>query len=174
MDTHYNIYHNGGGPCFLVTIKDNKATIYKCGFGKFSFEFEFEDFFVGEDEDFGDFKKSKVSKENFDANTLLFKLSGEENSYMYVGCYIYQFTAYAKIVDFCVALGSGYSPYGYALDEQKNIYDLVCEEKVKQFMWKDKIEVELSDISYEDFNDDEKTGEEKPILNKKIIHDYVC
>lgn len=123
MQEIYVTLDNGGTP-FIVSTFDNHIKVYVNGCHKFRrmvFSSEIEEIFIG---------RSIINKmtefsgagEGWEGNSILIKLPGEDNQYVYIGESIYKFTAYTKIVDYVSPVGNNSVPYPYAIDELGNYY----------------------------------------------------
>lgn len=101
----YKIHDNGGRP-FLVHITGKKAIVYEQ-------DLEYDDCLEYKDKPVLSFSYVKIFVGKPSGNSLLF-LTGK-NTYIHVGCEIYQFKTKLPIVKFESPIGNSDIPYPYAI-----------------------------------------------------------
>jgi hypothetical protein len=133
MQEVYVTLDNGGTP-FIVSVFDNHVKVYLNGclkVRKLVFSTEIEKIFVGRSI-LNNMTEFSGAGEGYEGNSILLKIPGEINNYVYIGESIYKFTTYAKIIAYYSPIGNNSVPYPYAIDELGNYY-LVTENVVVKY-----------------------------------------
>lgn len=122
----YTTLDNGGNP-FTVAVSGNKIKVYLNGSFKHRtvvFTSDIEAIFVGKSI-LNKMTEFSGAEEGYEGNSILVKLPDGINKYVYIGESIYQFTSYAKIVEYYSPIGNSSVPYPYAIDEVGNYYLMI-------------------------------------------------
>jgi hypothetical protein len=123
----YITLHNGARP-YVVAVCDKKVKVYPTDSyeREVAFESEIESVFVGKSID-NNMTLYSGAGAGYEGNTILLKLpsSEAENKYVHISDVIYEFTSYAKIVEYYSPIGNNMVPYPYAIDELGNYYLMV-------------------------------------------------
>lgn len=120
----YLIHDNRSRP-FKVIITDKRVDIYNSdNTDKKSIQsIECESIFIGKSPLNKMTKFSGGFGNEFDGNSILLHI--DNLNYIYIGCEIYLFKAFSKIVEYVSPVGNNDVPYPYAIDDCKNIYLLL-------------------------------------------------
>ena len=180
MQEVYVTLDNGGIP-FIVSTYDNQIKVFLNGsrkVRKMVFSSEVETIFIG---------RSIINKmtefsgagEGYEGNSILIKLPGEDNQYVYIGESIYKFTAYAKIVDYLSPVGNNSVPYPYAIDELGNYYlitesvVLLCDPNIDELIQQEGEDPYSYYYNNDDFSQEllDKIGD-APILRQPLVANF--
>jgi hypothetical protein len=120
----YKIHDNGCRP-FKVIILGNKIEIWTHDIdpAELLFTFISDDVFIGKSHLTEMTEYSGGHGDRYDGNTVL--ISQIDNTYIFVGMYIFSFKARTRITEYVSLVGNNDVPYPYAIDEDKNYYLLI-------------------------------------------------
>lgn len=167
---NYLIHDNGDRP-FMVEIEGNNASIYRKEYSKDTDEIKSynqlirsyvcDEIFIGQD---------LTEDKYFEGNSILLKLRNTkniENTYVFIGSIIYEFTCDEEIKQYKSPVGNSDVPYPYAIGTE-NVYLLV--EDVIIPLTPEYIDAVNGDDPYDLYYSDRKKMKEYKYIKQKLIY----
>jgi hypothetical protein len=119
----FETHHNGSRPFKVIIESHNYVSVYRNETNELLLNKKVNKIFIG---------KSIINKmtkfsggygNDFKGNSFLFEL--DDHTYQHVGCNIFTFNSYNKIIKYVSPVGNNDVPYPYAIDSEGNIYLLI-------------------------------------------------